>query len=515
MSKTLSKLGIGAIRIVLAIFLLVMCWYMRMPLYSYWHADGVYFTPQRVALFAAVLGAAFVLFCLLGRIPRLRAFLVHWQNGVVTVILLLLLAVQMFAAVFGTTPIGFDCGIVVDIAKHELQEIGPGHYIMGYPNNFMLVLLLRGWWKLTEGLFGDIWLASVVLNILFVDIAIFFTCRIGKMLAGTRGMYLSLGVSVLLMGLSPYILVPYSDTMSLPFVAGFVYFCLLVRHRPGIWRLVYSALAGFSLIFGYSIKPTVVIVGIAAAIVGFLYLMYAGVGWLRTCWKQLAACAVCFLLSLSVIWGMNAVKYSLHPKEVWEKYRCPMTHFMMMGLSGAGGYNADDVAFTAQFSGVEEKTAANLQEIRRRISQRLQENTLLSHLRYKTVQSFTDGTFTYGGEGGFHQDGSQQTEGPAGLVHKFTYVQSDFYRGWYCNYQQGLWLLIYLILVSWLVPWPRGSQPWIVPIMQLAILGLWIFLMMFECRGRYVVHFWPLFAALAAFRMAQFDRFFTERKKKS
>lgn len=510
MNRTLAKFGAGAVRAVFGVFFLVMCGYICTPLTSYWHADGVYFTPWKTVLFALVLAGLLAALCLAGRPAKVRAFLRRRQLPVLWGVLALLLVFQLVVAVYGYVPIGFDSYEVVTYAGAGLHSIAPDSYLMNSPNNFMLVIVLRLWWELTAPLFGDVWLASVVLNILFVDAAIFFIAMIARRTAGARGLYLSLFFAVLLLGLSPYILVPYSDMMSTPLVAGFVYFALLAWHTPGWRRVVYSALAGFAMVGGYTIKPTVVIVGIAVVCVVLLVLLENGFGWLRAHAKRLAVCAVCASIGLSVLPAMNAVKYSLYPKQMWEDSAFPMTHFFMMGLKG-GGFDEEDRDFTVSLPTAEEKRSVTTEIAMERLQQRLEDGTLLPHLWYKTVWSFADGTFTYGGEGWFHQDIPPAAEGLRGLIHQFTYTQSDFYRSWYCNYQQGLWLLVCLLLAGWLVPCPRGRACRTATVLQLAVLGLWLFLMLFECRARYLLQFMPLFILLAGLRAADFERF-TERK---
>ncbi|MCD7885433.1 MAG: hypothetical protein LUI87_17290 [Lachnospiraceae bacterium] len=71
--------------------------------------------------------------------------------------------------------------------------------------------------------------------------------------------------------------------------------------------------------------------------------------------------------------------------EMIEEYEIPLTHWVMMGLKGNGGYNSDDYAFTTGISGYQEKVDATVSEIKERLSN-LGAKGLLKHIFYNKLR---------------------------------------------------------------------------------------------------------------------------------
>lgn len=494
----------NAINVVFSVFFLLMCGYCLIPEY------GFTFVPYKVILFAIALAGLFFFFTKKLQATEFRTTLYRHRKKVIAAAIGILFLIQLFVFKNAATQIGFDCAWIIHFAEIPLSDIA-GEYMLQCPNNVTLALIFKVWGKIVNGwLFDDFWESSIVLNIIFVDITIWLICEIVQKVSPGKGMYTALFLSVLSLGLSPYILVPYSDTMVMPFLVGFLYTMLEVRENKGrIISFLYACLASFLLIMGYMVKPTIAIVAIA--IVGIA--MVSGKFLKKITWKSAVAYFLCFVSGVVIILGVNQIKYAAAPKEVWENSVLPMSHFMMMGL-GSGGYSSSDVKFSKSYPTKEEKQQAIFQEIQNRLQTRWKDRTLGKHLWFKSVFSFSDGTFYYGREGQFHRDEQKADDGIRGVLQNFTYVDTQFYQKWYCNYLQAIWFLMCLLMASYLIQSPKHKTLNEISVLQLSVLGLWFFLMLFECRGRYIFHFLPIFIVLVAFRIVQIKELCSRRLKK-
>lgn len=172
-----------------------------MPFLCGWHQNNflrTHLTPWKVALFAALF-----LLLLWGAAvwgPRLRKRLS--KRAVTGVTLLVLLCLQFVFATAAYTEIGFDCGQLIQLAQEGEKALTDG-YLLQFPNNVTLTLLWQIWWKLTQAFFSDIWFACIVLNILFVDAAIYFCCRIADRFYSERVFWITWVLAVLELGSRP------------------------------------------------------------------------------------------------------------------------------------------------------------------------------------------------------------------------------------------------------------------------------------------------------------------------
>ena len=62
----------------------------------------------------------------------------------------------------------------------------------------------------------------------------------------------------------------------------------------------------------------------------------------------------------------------------------PYSHWIMMGLNSGGGFNRDDVLYTQSFPNIDEKKAATVSEIKKRLSN-YGFTGLINHLTNKAV----------------------------------------------------------------------------------------------------------------------------------
>lgn len=504
--KGFSKGITACIYLVSGSLFLVMAVASALPGHLLTGQTELYANTMRLISAPIVLLAIAGLLALMAGAHRLGRHVRH-PNGLLACILLGMLCIHLLLATAGYTPIGYDCGVIVELASGPFSQLG-NEYLIYYPNNFFLTLVLHIWWKLTGGwLFPDIWLASIVLNILFVDAAIYLIAKTAQRISGNQAMLIALAVSLLVLGISPYLLVPYSDTMVMPFNAGFFYCLACFQQAHDKTKPVYAALMGIMLAGGYLMKPTSLILLIAVLLVGAV--CWLGSDRRRFVPARAVLYGLCFCAGLSLLILTNMVKYTLHSPQEWKDGACPSAHFLMMGLKSPGSYDYDDDMFTRSFPDKRTRTQADLQRAQQRLSEHLEDGTLASHLWNKVAWSFSDGVFYYGMDGTLHPNESQDMQGLRGIVHACSCRSSPFYLRWMQSLEQGFWIALTALVGSCVF---RRRKPDLLAAGLLALVGLALFLMLFECRSRYVLQFLPVFIGICAVRGNElFD--FIQRKR--
>lgn len=174
-----------------------------------------------------------------------------------------------------------------------------------------------------------------------------------------------------------------------------------------------------------------------------------------------------------------------------------MLHWVMMGMQGDGGWNAEDDAFTQSYEDPEEKR----QQVANRLLQRLQAMDgidALALFRRKIEKCFCNGTCDLDI---FLNDNPLKNT----VLHDFLLPDRTgypLYRTWCNGIETGLFALALLGSAAQCVK-KRVDYRALVP--PLCILGLAMFLCMWETNARYIVNYLPMLALCAAqgYRLAR------------
>lgn len=172
-----------------------------------------------------------------------------------------------------------------------------------------------------------------------------------------------------------------------------------------------------------------------------------------------------------------------------RKNEFPLEHWVAMGLEGTGGYNADVYWMTASVEGKEEKKAVDKAFIQKKLSEYGAEG-MIRHLKQKIYFTWGDGVY-------FAPEKLKREPLKTSRLHAWVlYDGSEYAKVYkYCNAYQLLLLLgIAASLFRNLLEKGRLREVFVI---QLAVFGLFLFLLVWETRSRYLVNFVPLFILLA------------------
>lgn len=417
-------------------------------------------------------------------------------------ILLLILQVLLFLKVL--TPIGWDAFEITNSAEYGMYN---GDYFVRHTNNLFMQILLSDYLKIMKLLPLLSPLRKMeLLNLFFVDASILMAVMTAKKIYGQKAADRVFACAVLLIGFHPTLSTIYSDTLAMPFPVGVLFFLAYAVHgasgtdvpcKKAYWAKFKKALcmfmAGVFGIFGYYIKPTVLIIYIAMGILIFLRLQKTKLP------KQILLLTISFALGCGTAAAAIYVREAPVKKALKEQYPdiipLGILHYMGLGLSsleddpsGYGGWNEPEVAWTQQHIGNDDYAQEAMAHIGTRISN-YGPVGYPGHLFNKLVWAGSDGTFFYGMEGEFHIEEQAPQNTLRGLLQNGFYIETSFYQDWFSSWMQGVWLMICTMSMLSVL---RRSERIYSSAAKLSVLGLFLFLLLFENRSRYLFLYLPV-----------------------
>lgn len=428
-----------------------------------------------------------------------------WAHGVLlTVVLGILFTIQLRLAISIYLFPGWDVDAVLKnafgVADGSVDAIDPDYFAQ-YPNNIMLVLILAQFSKMVLALGGtDLLLASVVLNAAVLLCGVLLTYLVARRLAGTGTAILTLIPSTVFLVASPWIAVPYSDSLGLLFPVLLLYLYLVARNAAHWWsRLLVWSLIGFVGLMGFTIKPTVVFVLIAIVLV-FLTTTVLVRSTLRD--KAAALGFVGAALGVFVA-GSSAVTHIQQSSPVISfdvtnnPEAFPLTHFLKMGATGYGAFTQTDVWETADIKDPNERFQNGLDVYAQRV-QAMGPAGYADFLARKAIWTFGDGTFHMWTEGVVKsQDDPFISKDPTSRsIQDYLWAKGEHFP-FTMGVWQSFWMVLILLTAAPLVL--RGGKLFTGPsaVLRLSILALFLFLLLFETRSRYLYLYLPYFILLA------------------
>ena len=102
--------------------------------------------------------------------------------------------------------------------------------------------------------------------------------------------------------------------------------------------------------------------------------------------------------------------------------------------------------------------------------------------------------FRSGMEGGFHLEEQSDRNTLRGFLQNGFYIETEFYQNWFSAWMQGVWLMV--CIRSALTILRKSDAPYS-GIAKLSVLGLFLFLLLFENRSRYLFLYLPVILTIA------------------
>ncbi|EIB6796399.1 hypothetical protein BUK51_RS13860, partial [Enterococcus faecalis] len=437
-----------------------------------------------------------------------KRFLIFFENMIfflkkhlkkITFILIAITVVfQIIIVAVTTAPIGWDVGSIFNGLKNlDVTNESISNYLSMYPNNSFFFFLMLGIINLVNHFspnIGNTWLFWQLLNIVVLDTGIGVLTVAANRLFSKRVSYLVLYLSMFSLALSPWLLVLYTDSLSFMFVSLvlLVYSFLGKKNKHHfICILFLGILCGITFL----IKPSAIIFLIAWTIV-FIVIFVANYKKNRKYVNILSVCL--FVIGMvSSVTTFTIYKNQQTVIQYDKEKQFPMTHWMMMGLTGSGGYNSQDVSTMSKLKTTKERK----EYAGKTIKKRLQDYGVGGYLKFIIKKHFNN---TDRGDFGWGRDGTPQKP-----ENKSKSKFQSFFRDFY--YQQGkrtrtlrfymqiLWIFTLFGMYLTTVSFDKKQISYREIIIKLTIIGAMMFLLLFEGgRSRYLIQFLPFFYLLSA-----------------
>lgn len=428
---------------------------------------------------------------------------------------IILIVLQLFIIAGARFIAGWDVWFITNIGDTTQME-----YFSRYPNQLFLYGVFTGIAHFLQVLgISNYYLGLICLSSLSVAACVPMTAYIAKRMAGHAVGYGVFVLSAVMCGLSPWIMVPYSDTFGM-FFTVFILWCYVcldkqvqnqdeqtsalagvhVDARIDARTCCRWFLMGLAVVIGYAIKPTVIFVFVAIVVIELIqwFASFAPHGSrgsqsskdpydLRKTATAIVACAFGIVLAFALT---SIVKNSTY--DVNENAAFSATHFLMMGANPVSGgvWSVSDVELSDAANTPEERSRANLAEFKNRVmAMDLPQANMF--LLKKLLTNFADGTFAWEIEGDFYT----QIIGTNEAVLNFYGISSDVSldNNTFAPLSQVLWLFVLVGCILIVL----GRRPLKAEtVIAFTLLMLSAFLMLFEARARYLFLYLPFFIVL-------------------
>lgn len=397
---------------------------------------------------------------------------------------------------------GWDCGDLVQMAQKvafEYADIGNDAYFAMYPNNVLLVAVFAAVLRFVDFLgFHADYFPLIMVGCLLVNLAGFFMADTIRKLTEKHTLALAAwGLYVFLVGLSPWISIPYSDTYSIlfPILCIWLYVNRTEKNKYRIWAGI-----GFAAWIGHYIKPTVLLVFIVLIGLEIWHFLCKMKEMSKNDLRKGTIRTINFILvlalSVGLATGLNGLAKHKMGCSMDEDKQFTAVHYLMMGLnySTCGTYDQNDVNFSASAANVSERNKQAFTEAGNRISE-MGVKGFATHLLRKVLTNFNDGTFAWGHEGEFYWNIPEKNNGLAKWLRSYFYEGGSNTAIFQCTTQIA-WMIVLCMLPCFFIRRRReiGQQR---AAICLSIVAICCFVMVFEARARYLYLYSPVFILAA------------------
>lgn len=403
-------------------------------------------------------------------------------------------AVYCFHAYFMT---GWDAGLVLYNAYMlAAYDVIPDFtYYSNYPNNIFITEIFAAVIRLFRALVGDPGVDRCAYVLIVLQCAL-NTCagmlcrRVARWLTGSTAFSVAAAaVYIGFIGISPWMMIPYSDSMGLVFPIAILY---LYQSQQGMRKpmLQWGGIVVLS-VCGFLLKPQILIVTIAILILETARLLG----------ERNARAWLCRVggVTLLILMGLGPVKQAFFDRsaiEVDPEGSVGLGHYIMMGVNEetAGVYSQDDFLKSVSIKDREERTRMQLETAAQRIKE-MGLKRLLIHLRLKTLVNYADGTFAWGIIGNFVEEELEDKDDVLSpWLKDMVYMDGSGFKG-FATYLQCVWLglLAGSLLCGVASRGLAERSGHILMAILLSIIGLTVFEWIFEARARYLYTYAPFY----------------------
>ncbi|MBE5866910.1 MAG: hypothetical protein E7292_12030 [Lachnospiraceae bacterium] len=417
---------------------------------------------------------------------------------------------------------GWDCGMVANSARwlYEGKDLGYDDYYYIFTNNVPITWLLHELYSFASEWKGYpynpefIWIQfQCAMHALTVFLTAMTVLLISKNV-GLSGLVLI--VNMILLGLSPWKVIPYTDAAPIAFPILTLFLYVVFLQMKSRWKYLLWFMVCLVGMLGGIMKATCYVTLIAIVIVDCIWVMLQGqnaVARMKELAVRMAVLACGIALAVCCRNGM----YSAIDYEYDYDMDIGWTGFLYDGLNeeSTGACSKDGYDIVQNFAGQprEQREEFVLEGIKDRIAEKGFMGLLDFWLR-KQVMTYNDGTFSWYQEGFFNAKPYENLTDSSlkEPLRDFYWLEGDNYLQ-FVTISHGVWLFVLVgILVEAGMVLLRALQALrkrtdaerdgscelqISTVLILTFIGVFLFVMLFEGRARYLYTSVPVFATMA------------------
>ncbi|MBO1756223.1 hypothetical protein [Allobranchiibius sp. CTAmp26] len=407
----------------------------------------------------------------------------------------------LYEAYFSGYHVSWDAGVVKQAAQLPRAQFTPFlvQYFSRFPNNAALMAVDRLVWHVQHATGVGFDASYALLNSVLFLIAsglLYLTVRVVR---GAAWAVVALLLMDFLVGASAWMSVPYTDLLALWTPIGAV-LLLIATLRSSGWRgPVLAALAGVALGIGYQVKVTPVVGLVAFAITALFAAMRRGRAGRLVLLGAVAAAVLAFLAASSLT--STASERLSGAEPLTSSHAASPIVYMAQGLrvqyipddriKMIGGYDGAIDRGTYDMTGEQQARVA-----RAAISRRLRElgpGGLVRFEANKMAFNWGDGMFWAHGEGLDMSRPPTRTGAAARPAVAWSFPGHGLYR-LHVDLANTVWFGLLLLTGLGLL---RSRYSPEVLLLALTVVGIAVFVLLFQGRSRYLLGHVPVLIALA------------------
>ena len=382
----------------------------------------------------------------------------------------------IFSGIYFKSRATWDMGNVFNIAERYLLEgsIKDSVYLATFPNNIMQALIEIGVLTVSNiiGITDNVTVITLF-NAMCVSLAVIFSYYVANKMFGRKNALMHIMLCVLTSPLFLYSAIYYTDTFSLPVGVGILLLWLVIRDKEKTTtKIILNVLLGLLVFLGIKIKVLSIFIFIAIVVYEL------AVGKRKDILKSL--CVVLPIVFILIALFNICITNKIVSKELSNKAKMPVEHWIMMGLTGNGNWNFGDYAFTLKYKDYDTRQEKVREEIVRRITSK-GIPTHLKRLYSKITFVWHDGTYWV------------PVKLAKGMLNKSTLHEfvikagrySDVYK--YIPQAMHFGMLIYIIIAI-IKSINSKEMNNIQNILVITVFGMFIFLLIWETRSRFLLN---------------------------
>jgi hypothetical protein len=405
-------------------------------------------------------------------------------------------------------PYSWDMGGVLRIAERlhrgvELSDYQQG-YVARYPNNTAILAVDRAAYAASDATGWETGGILITLGVAGATLTVWMVHQMVLPLGGAVRAVAAQLVTAVLVAASPWMAIPYTDVLAMPFLCGGLLLAMrAMQRRDDRWALPLACAAGAGVALAGVMKTTPYVVVVALLVTGALATAAARRHRrVATRWAvgTLAALAA---LAGTVLTASTAVDASIADVPPRRETSAPVLWWVANGMTqrevpaqrrtSYGGYNGAMVRAIAGKT-PEEARQWSADWIREQWAGRGVGGTAEFYAK-KAAWNWGDGMFGVWAEG---QDGKPERlppgEGFVGWVRSLDRPDGRWYAQ-RSDVTQAVWVALLVVTGLGALRARRPSPE--VLLLTLSVLGVAAFTLLFQGRARYLFTFVPLVAALA------------------